>query len=208
MKKIILSISFIVVSLVCFGQYLNYGFRGAIGSANLNGEAKTGVSLDGGFYINVDLKDKFGIGTDILVGLRTGIVQPKVTSPAPTQKRGFLLTTLNVPVYVYFPFSKHINLEAGLNIVNRGIGGKSYYSSTAEGVKPTKDNITYGGKLGFMFGLKLKPNEKVDLGLRFMTTGGGNDEDGGGNNSAPSVTSSNVAKTSVVQFTFGYLINW
>ena len=199
MKKILLSITFVIVSLVSFGQYLNYGLRLGAGMANFGGDAKAGVSLDGGFFVNVDLKDKFGVGVDLLYGVRTATV--KVTDQATNYetKTSNVVTALNVPIYLYVPFSEHIILEAGFNLIASG-NSKYKTSYTDPNFKDSKSLTgSYDPKSGFLFGIRLKPSAKVDLGLRYMTTGGDEPTD---------AEPTKLGKSSVVQFSFGYLINW
>lgn len=215
MKKIILSLTLLSFSFLSFSQYVDYGLRLSAGYLSL-GDNHKGVSLETGLFFKADLKDRAGIGAEVLIGGRfASYTEDKEedrfdpisfeTSKRKYQdKSSVSVTAINIPLYVYFPFSKHLTLELGGVISSSGSGKESTTTGITDGDNQEYTSVNYDPKGGLLFGVKYSPSKNTELGLRYMTTRASEETSEPSENS----TSTNFSQSSVIQFNAGFLINW
>ena len=187
MKHIFTCILVGLLTQICSAQYLDYGFRGSLGYTNLSNSG-AGFGLNAGITTKMDLKDQFGIGADVLFGFKTGFGSRDDNGT--TVDVSHFAGSIDIPVYLYAPFSEHLIIEAGLNFGSSL--GDPFGSESRSGNSTDLDNLTFEPSMGYIFGLKVQTSQDVSFGLRYLST-----SDGG-----------SIGETSSVQATFSYLINW
>ncbi len=218
MKKIILSIALTTLSFFSFSQYIDYGLRLNTGYSTL-GDKHKGFAIDGGLYINADIKDRIGIGAEILLGGRfvvnseerdvtsiSSITGNDITTKV-TDRSTVIASNMNIPLYIYFPFSKHLTLELG-GVLSSSGSGRETTSSTESGSGTTKfKSILFNPKGGLLCGIKFRPNQNTEVGIRYMATSKGEPEENVNSTDNPN-SGTNFSTSSVIQFNLGFLINW
>jgi hypothetical protein len=156
MKKVIIITLLFISTGTLFGQF-TYGPRFGLGVATIeNADAGFGMHL--GVFINAELFDRFGVQPEVLFNIQTG------SAEVGTDDVKYNHQTIDVPILIFFPLSKHLRVLVGPMLSN--------ITSSKREVDGTKDN-TYAPEAssGFAAGLETDAFSKLRFGARYRNAG-------------------------------------
>jgi len=174
MKKITL-LSILFLCALTAGAQFKYGPRFSLGSSSL-GSGSSSLGFQGGLFLNAEIRDKSGVQFEVLYSVKKGAHKYKGTNAAGQsvdRKDAYSFTYIDIPLYFYFPLSKHIVFLVGpqFSVLNKATVQTSGSGvSTEEGKK--RDVAGADTKAGIAAGLDFDLSSPLRLGLRFTTTGG------------------------------------
>lgn len=186
MKRIIIASILTIAINTAFAQ-MEWGVKLGGGTANLGGGTNTGFDVSFGAFAKAELKDRFGIQFDALYSIKTTSKDTKDSLTGKSYTWSYDFRYVEIPVQVYFPFSKHLHLLLGLNFAS--VSSAKYIGQDE---KDWKDIKGAEAKMGIIGGLKYESATGWDLNFRYMTADGV-DLAGG---------------ASTLQLSIGKFINW
>ena len=190
MKKIIIASILTLAMNSAFAQF-DWGLKLGAGSANMGGGSNTGFEVGFGAFAKVELKDRFGIQFDAMysvVGTTKDIkYTDDVTGDETTSTTTYNFRYVEIPIQVYFPFSRNLHLLLGVNMV-------SVSSAQMKGENDNDWTEIEGAEasMGMVGGLKYETATGWDFNFRYMTADG----------------AELAGKNSTLQLTVGKFINW
>ena len=194
MKKI-LFIAIVLLNTIFLQAQFKYGPRVSLASTTLGGGSSS-FGFQAGVFINAELRDRAGLQAEVLFSVKNGVQKSTVTNASGGKnelKTKYSFTYLDIPIYLYFPLSKHINFLIGPQISSIS---KATEATTGTGVSAEdskkKDVQGVETKAGFAAGLDFDLSSPIRFGLRYTSTGG----------------EAFSGKSSFIGVTVAYYMNW
>ena len=157
----------------------------------MGGGSNTGFDGSFGAFAKVELRDRFGIQFDALYSIKATTKDftefDQNTGEEFTNTVSYNFRYVELPIQVYFPFSKHLHLLVGLNFASVG-------SAQFKGENDDEWTDIEGADagMGIIGGLKYETATGWDFNLRYM-----------------SATGTELAgQANTLQFSIGKFINW